>query len=253
VAKRSTSLSARDRQILLLAKTGIVTVEIVHSCFLADRDIGAAQSALQRLVKKGFLASEPLDAQRVYYRLSAKGARAIGISLKDIPILKKQGRIHRYAVTWFIQADRPGERALVNPHDYPEQFPVGGHALPRCPFFLDYSEEKLRLGIIFVDHNAHVRRMSRKTVKVLGRFLHHGWFDRFITQDAFVVVILTFLQDRKRAFDRQVPGAIRKRLGYALSRICPDVAESHPILVQVHVIPGLDLIVTHSSDQKGKQ
>ena len=255
MAKRSkkTSLSARDRRILLLAKAGIVTVEIVHGCFMADQHIGAAESALQRLVKKGYLASEPLDTQRVYYRLTSKGARAIGISTSDTWALKKQGRIHRYAVTWFIHAQRPGERALVNPHDYPERFPVGGHTLPRCPFFLDDTEEKLRLGIILVDHNAHVRRMSRKTVKLLGRFLHHGWFDGFISQGAFMVTILTFLKDRKRAFDRQVPGAIRKRLGCALSRICPDYAVRNPIIVQVHVIPGMDLIVTHGSDRKGKQ
>ena len=255
MAKRSkkNSLSARIRPILMLAKTGIVTVEIVHGCLMADRNIGAAESAIQRLVKKGYLASEPLDANRVYYRLTPKGARAIGISPKEIPTLKRQGKIHRYAVTWFIHAQRPGERALVNPHDYPKQFSVGGHRLPRCPFFLDRTEDKPRLGIILVDHNAHVRRMSRKAVKVLGRFLHYGWFDGFIRQDAFMVVILTFLQDRKRAFDLQVPGTIRKRLGHALSRICPDYAGRNPILVQVHVIPGMDVIVTHCSDQKGKK
>ena len=116
--------------------------------------------------------------------------------------------------------------------------------------FLDHTEEKTRLGIILVDHNAHVRRMSRKTVKVLGRFLHHHWFDSFISQDAFVVAILTFSQDRKRAFDRHVPGAVRKQLGYALARICPDFSSRNPISAQVRVIPGLNSIVTHSSDQR---
>ena len=249
--QRNRRLSKRNRQILLLAKIGMVTVQIVHPRFFAGQSIEAARSALRRLVERGYLDSRPLDTRRVYYRLTTQGARAVGVSPKDIPTLKKQGRAKWYAVSWFIQADQPGKRALINPHDYPEQFPVAGQRLPRGPFFLDRSGEKPRLGIIMVDHNADQRRICRKTLKILGRFLRKGWFDEFISQDAFVVTILTFSERRKQVFDRRIPPAITKQFRSALSRLRPDMAEGTPTLVQVCVVPGLDAIVTHPQDQQG--
>ena len=93
---------------------------------------------------------------------------------------------------------------MLNPLDYPDKFPVAGHSLPQGPFFLDRSDGCSRLGVILVDHNAHHRRMSHKTVALLARFLRHGWFDDYIRQDAFAVAILTFSEDRKRTFQNHV-------------------------------------------------
>jgi hypothetical protein len=248
MSKRSKKrrIRPRERQILHLANSGIVTVEILHRAFFADADVEAVRSALRRLVERGMLRAEPLDAKRSYYRLTSRGGRRINPLSKCPRALKKQGRVQRYAVSWFIHADCPGKRALVNPFDYPEQFPVTGHRLPNHPFFLDRSDGHPRFGIILVDHNAHYRRMPRKTVMLLGRFLRHGWFDTFIRQDAFVVAILTFSEDRKRAFARHVPHAIAEQLGYPLSQLRPDLDGAMPQLVQVHVIPQLDAIVGQS-------
>lgn len=237
-------LRPRDREILLLAKTGMVTVELVFRRFFSDGDIEAARSAVRRLVDLGHLQSEPLDARRVYYRLTAKGAAQIGASRKCAQPLKKQGRIQRYAVSWFIHVDRPEERALLNPFDHTEQFPVAGHRLPRCPFFLDRCDGKSRLGAVLVDHNAHQRRISQKTVKLLGRFLRHGWFDSFIRQDAFVLAILTFSKYRKRTFQRHVPQAIAEHLSYPLTQLRPELTGALPSLVEIYVIPQLDALVT---------
>ena len=138
---------------------------------------------------------------------------------------------------------------LFDPADYPDRFPVAGHSLPQCPFFIDRTEDRPRLGVILVDHNADERRMPRRTVDLLGRFLHRGWFDGFISQAAFVVAILTFSEDRKRVFDRHVPRAIEKRLRYPLSRLKPELVEEIPRLVHAYVIPGLDTIITHSANK----
>ena len=244
-------LSEREHQLLLLAKNGMVTVEIVHRRHFAGQKLDAARSAIRRLADLGYLHAEPLDARRVYYCLTGRGARILGVPRKCAQPLKKQGKVTRYAVSWFIQADRPGQRALFNPHDYPDQFAVAGHRLPRCPFYIDHTTERPRLGVILVDHNAHERRICHKTAKLLGRFLQHGWFDGFIREGAFVVTILTFSEYRKRAFDQHIPDAITKQLRYPLSRLRPDLTEGIPIVIQVCVIPGLDMIVTHCSDEKG--
>lgn len=249
---KNASPTRRDRKILLLAETGLVTPEIVHLAFFADKTLEAARSALRRLAEMGYLRSTPLDGQRVYYRLTAKGSSIIGRGSQCPPPLKKPGKIKRYAASWHIHADRPGERMLFNPADYPDRFPVAGHSLPQCPFFIDRTEDHPRLGVILVDHNAEERRMPRRTVDLLGRFLQHGWFDGFISQAAFVVAILTFSEDRKRVFDRHVSRAIEKRLRYPLSRLHPKLVEKIPLLVQAYVIPGLDTIITHSAN-KGRQ
>jgi hypothetical protein len=246
------SVSDRERQFLLLAKTGIVTVEIVHRRHFADQNLEAARSAIRRLVNRGHLQAEPLDERRVYYCLTRRGAHTLGVSSKCAQPLKKQGKVDRYAVSWFIHAERPGKRALFNPHDYPDQFPVAGQSLPRHHFYIDHNTQRPRLGIILVDHNAQERRIVQKTVKLLGRFLHQGWFDEFIRQEAFVVTVLTFSTYRKQAFEQHIPHAISEQLQYPLSRLRPDLTERIPIVVHVCVVPGLDTIVTHSPDEKGK-
>jgi hypothetical protein len=247
------AIRPRERQILHLAKNGIVTVDIVHRCFFPQGNIEAARSALRRMVELGYLKSEPLDAQRVYYRLTPRGARLIAASRKYAQPLKRQGKIERYAVTWFVHADLPGHRVLLNPTDYPDRFPVAGHRLPRRPFFLDRSDGRSRLGVLFVDHNAHYRRMSRKTVAVLGRFLRHGWFDTFIRQDVFAVVILTFSPHRKQTFEKHVSRAIADQLGYPLSLLRPELAGAVPSLVHVHVIPELESMITQSQRENSKR
>jgi hypothetical protein len=248
MSKRSKKrrLRPRERRILHLANSGIATVEILHRAFFADADVEAVRSALRRLVQRGMLRAEPLDAKRVYYRLTRRGSRRINPSSACPKALKKQGRVQRYAVSWFIHADCPGKRALVNPFDYPDQFPVTEHRLPRHPFFLDRSDGRLRFGVILIDHNAHYRRMSYKTVMLLGRFLRHGWFDTFIRQDAFVVAILTFSEHRMRTFTRHVPHAIAEQLSYPLSQLRPDLDGAIPQIVRVHVIPQLDAVVGQS-------
>ena len=241
-ARRDRQLSVRDRQILLMAKTGIVTVEIVHRRYFADQTLDAARSAIRRLVELGYLHPEPLDNRRTYYRLTAQGARVIGAPSKCTQPLKKQGKADRYATSWFIYGDSPEKRALFNPHDYPDQFPVAGHTLPRHSFFVDQTGDRRRLGIIIVDHNAHARRIPRKVVKLLARFLRHGWFNRFLAEEAFFVAILTFWKSRKRAFDGLVPRAIAEHLGYPLSRLRPELGEEIADITEVYIIPGLDAI-----------
>ena len=242
--RRPHPLSPREQGILALADNGIVTIDIVHRVFFPDADVEAVRSAVRRIVERGELLAEPLDAQRCYYRLTRQGARRIPGARWSARPLKKQGRVQRYAVTWFIHAQHPGRRALIRPHEYTDQIAVAGHSLPRGPFYLDRTEGRSRLGIIFVDHNAHYRRMVRKVVKTFGRFLWHGWFDGLIRTDAFKLAILTYSEARRQTFNSHLPAAIVEQFSYPLSRLRPDLSGAVPPIVQIYVVPGLAPIVS---------
>jgi len=249
MSKRPTRrrLRPQGRCILEIAKRGLICVDIIHRAFYAQGDIEAARSALQRLVASGYLRSEPLDARRVYHPLTSVGSRHLTGSDDYARSFKKQGRALRYAVSWFIYADRPGQRVLINPAEYPEQFPVAGHQLPRGPFFLDRTADRPRLGITLVDLNADHRRMPRKCVMMLASFLRHGWFDTYLLQDALFLAILTFSDDRRKVFESHVGRSISEDLGYPLSQLSPDLPGRVQHLFEVHTIPQLEPIITYSS------
>ena len=237
-----------------LGKAGMITVDFVHRRYFPDKPAGAARSAIKRLCGKqpghGYLVSEPLDAKRVYYRLTPLGTKALGISADYATALKKQGRVRRYAITWFIHGDRPGERTLFNPRDHPEVFPVSGHSLPKHPFYFDRADDHLRIGFILVDHSANVRRTVHKTLKPLGRFLSRGWFDDYIRTERFVVTILTFSSGRANAIRRQLLHAVREHFGTPLSRLRPDLIGRFPLEIRVVAVPAMAAVVASGDWEK---
>jgi hypothetical protein len=249
-------LTKRDHDILLQAKTDIVIPEIVYRRFFFNGTMEGARSVIRRLCGEPpdylYLQPEPLDDKRVYYRLTLKGARLLGISPKYAVALKKQGKITRYALAWFFHADEPHKHTRFNPHQFPDRFPLAGHSLPRHPFFVEETADRIRLGIALVDHNAHLRRVVHKTLKPLGRFLRHGWFDDYIRAESFVVAILTFSERRKKSLETMLQQAIVRHFRTALFRLRPDLKDRLPIDIRVHVIPGMDILVTSRTPQEKK-
>ena len=246
-------LEKRAQDILMHGKTDMITPLMVFRRYFADATIEAARSAIRRLCDNHYIRPEPLDQQRVYYPLTRLGTKLIGVSPKYAQSLKKSGKIKRYALSWFIHADQPGKRLLFNPHDFADQFGIRGQSLPRHPFFIDETSGQSRLGMALVDHNGHPRRIVQKTIKPLARFLSRGWFDDFIRQDSFLVALLTFNSGRQKAFRQQLPLEIRDRLGYPLSRLCPDFPNHIPVATEVHVIPGLLPLVMPTSQKETEQ
>jgi len=236
-------LSEIGRRMLLQAKTDMLTAEIAHVSLFPDQDVEAVRSAIRRLCGQPphylHLKPEPLDARRCYYRLTPRGAKQLGVSPKYATPLKRLGRVKRYALAFFMHAQRPGERTYFNPRDFPEEFPLRGHRLPRHPFYLERSGEKLRIGVILVDHNAHIRRVVQKTLNPLGRFLRQGWFDSYIRNEQFVVAILTSTEYRKSEIRRHLVRAIQEHFGYPLLRLRPDLKDRLPLKLNVQIIPRL--------------
>ena len=252
-----TRLSELQQAILRQAHTDMVTPEVIRRRYFPDGSIEAARSAIRRLCGEPpnylYLQPEPLDERRTYYRLTPAGAKLISLRPRQAVPCKKQGKVKRYAISWFIHADQPGKRALLNPHDFPETFGLHGQSLPKHPFFIDNTTDRAKLGIILVDHNAHERRVVHKTLKPLGRFLRHGWFDEFIRAESFIVAVLTFTSGRNRVIAKHLSQAATQYFGQPLSRLRPDLGGRLPIDFQVHLIPGMDALVLPLPKRKENQ
>jgi len=250
-------LTERDHEILRQAMTDMVIPEFVQRRHFPQGTIEGARSVIRRLCGQPpdyiYLQPEPLDDKRVYYRLTSAGARLLAVSPKYAAPLKRQGKITRYALSWFFHADEPGKRMRFSPHKFPDRFPIQGQSLPRHPFFIEEDGDRVSLGIVLVDHNAHPRRVVQKTLKPLGRFLRHGWFDDYIRAESFIVAILTFSTRRKKSLELMLQQAIARHFRTAFFRLRPDIKDRLPINIQVQVVPGMDILITSRPLQENNQ
>lgn len=251
----NTVLTDRDRKILLHGKTDMILPEMVRRQFFPEGSLEAARSAIRRLCgpksECQYLVPEPLDSRRVYYRLTPLAAKTLGICSKYTWPLKRLGRVRRYALAWFIYADQPGQRMLMNQQQFREQFAPQGQRFPHHPFFLDRTTGQEKLGLILIDHNAHIQQIVHKTLKPLGRFLRHGWFDEYIAAGCFLVAVLTFSSFRQRAIQMQLENAIERHFGHALQAMRTRCADAH-IEVVVSAIPGMEAVLAAPSTKEKK-
>ena len=195
-------LTKQDREILKhVQRHRMTTINVLHQLFFPDKSIAALKSTLRRLCGREpecrFLASAPLAGKRVYYYLTANGARFLGTSPDDSGPLGPQARYHRFAVLSFIHGAGDGKRTLFDPTRFQDVFPLRGHRLNRNDFFIDESGEMPKLGVLIVDHGARPRRIVAKTLQRLGRFFRNRWFDEFIRDRNFNVTILTLSEGKK--------------------------------------------------------
>jgi len=255
--KKQVRLTDRDRLVLTMASVGMVTPKFVQQGVLQRGSLDGARSIIRRLVGRSpeylYLRPEPLDGDRVCYRLTHRGRRVVNASREAATPLKKQGRITRYAVTWFIFADKPGHRRLFSLRDYPDLFDVRDGRLPRHPFFIAQSPDEGTAGVILVDHNASPRRMLHKTAKALDKILREGWFDDFLRRGRFVITVLTFSDQRKLLYEGHLPRETIRRLGHPLSRLLPLPLTEESVPFMFRVVPGLESIVTNTPSLLDRQ
>lgn len=246
----SACLTETQREILRQGLTDMITVEVVFRRFYPG-SLVAARSAIRRLCDDSYLKSVNLDGQRVHYQLTRDGARAIGLR-KALPPFKRQGKICRYAVSWFIHADQPGKRSLADRLSLMQEFGLAGQRLPNHSFFLDDTTERPKLGIILVDYNARVGRYVQKILGLLRRFLRHGWFTDVIQSKCFVVAILTYSNRRKAYLVQYIPQQLAQQGPDVFGCIQPNGPPRCPIDLQLHIIPGLNpLIMLPHNDTEG--
>ena len=247
-SKKQIRLGKRDLRVLRLARRHrIVTIDALQAVEFDGKGRDAVKSTLRRLCGKPprylYIRPEKLDSHRVYYRLTGRGARLIGAPREVARSLGPQAKVERLALLWFICVDRPNQRALFNPRDFPDQFQIGPNRLPRSNFFIEEtSDDKTQLGYVLIDHGGHPRRIVRRSYKTLLRFLKHGWFDEFIASRSFVLTILTLSEGKKAAIQKRLKPFLRDALRIPLHSFRSSVHD-FPIDLNVVVVSDLaDLI-----------
>ncbi|MFK7818490.1 MAG: hypothetical protein AB8G99_07220, partial [Planctomycetaceae bacterium] len=122
-------LTERDMALLRhVAEFGGAEIEPLHRRYFGDRKIGAAKSTLRRLTGRvhRVLRTTPLDGTRVWYQLTHKGARVLGLSHEACRQFGCQARARRYALQWFLFVEGQMQRRLCNLRELPDLFPIRG-------------------------------------------------------------------------------------------------------------------------------
>lgn len=241
--KRDIRLTKRDYSILAhIAEFRMTTFEFLRTRFFADKHPDAVKSCMRRLAI-AHIKAEPLDSQRVYYRLTRDGARAAKVPLTTARRLGLQARVERYAVQWFICGQTDVRRRLVHPRTTPSLFDIGTDRLPRNNFYLEISSDDAPcVGFLVVDHGAHPRRTAQKAMKKVQRFLRKGWCDEYIRIGKFTLTVLTPSERSKRMIERQLPAYLLKILQEPLQRFAAPKG-TLPFRVAVEQVPLLDCLL----------
>ena len=239
------TLSERDLKILAhVGKFGVSLFEVIHQLFFKGKQRDAVKSNMRRLCGRGptyrFLRPIPLYGSRVAYQLTYRGANALGVSPSRARPLGIQSRVEHLAVLRFIHdLKNENKRRFVTNAKLREYFPMGGHRLPRQRFFIEERPTGDYLGFIVVDHGGHERRIVRKAVDFLQRFLRHGWFDEYLLSGRFVLTILTLTDYKGRAIAYGLKKMLRLILGKPLAAMHKPFPGNWPLPVDIVVVTGL--------------
>ena len=241
----SITLSERDQKLLAhVGKFGISTFEVIHYLYFKGKHRDAVKSTLRRLCGKGptyrFLRPVPLYGSRVVYQLTWRGASLVGVSGSLARPLGIQSRVERLAVLNFIHdLKNAHKRRLITNAKLREKFPLCGHRLPRQRFYLEERPDTDFLGFIVVDHGGHERRIVRKAVSFLQRFVKQGWFDDYLRSGQFVLTILTLTDFKGRAIAYGLKTLLKAILGKPLAGLHKPFPGGWPLPVEIVVVPGV--------------
>ena len=256
-AKKRLRIRKRDMQILQhVAKFRMTTQDALHARFFAGQQRDAVKSTLRRLCGAGpqgyFLKAEPLDARRVYYRLTPRATQVLGLADDLARPLGIQARIRRYAILWLMCIDDSAVRVPFNLRDFPDHFPIAADRLPRSNFYIeDQPGGATRLGFSVVDTGRHRQRVFRNTATTMKRFLEKGWIDAFITSRCFELSVLTLTDTARDAIESELAQYLRRTLADQLCRFGVGQDTPLPFSIRVHVVPGLLDVIPDGANQEG--
>jgi hypothetical protein len=253
-------LSERDQKVLaLVGKFGISTFEIIHYRFFKGRNRDAVKSNLRRLCGRGptyrYLRPVPLYGSRVVYQLTWRGANTVGASPSLARPLGIQSRVERLAVLNFIHDLKcEHKRRIISNARLREHFPLHGHRLPRQRFYLEERADGDYLGFIVVDHGGHERRIVRKAVSFLQRFVKREWFDDYLRSGRFILTILTLTEFKGRAIAYGLKKLLKQVLGKPLANLHKPFPGGWPLPVEIVVVPGvINVLPGKSSSKKARR
>ena len=199
---KSIELQERDMAILEhVSRFRMSTVPILRVRFYEDKEEDAVHSTVRRLVGGGYLASAKLKPpRRVYYHLTGKAVRMMGLPSSLGNSLGEQALPTRYSVLCFCC--RGTYREPLLPLEFEEEFPECiDKRIPKEPYYYDNEGKAPRLSYLMIDLGADSGRIIRKCRRVFGERLKVQGFRSLIEGDAFSVTILTQQESKKRSIE----------------------------------------------------
>lgn len=249
--RKRVRIGSRDLAILqFVAEQRTSWLEPIHAKFYADRDLEAARSTMRRLCGWApnfrFVRIDRPDGNRNFFRLTPRGAKVIGAPMSVTNSLGRTALLRRYALQWFLDVNSQNTRWQCNPRDYPDLFDVAGDRLPRANFYLETTEAGTMLGFAVEDYGSDSRRISRRAVDMLERFLTKHWFDELFAGYRFGVTFLVATPEKATAVKHQFERDSQRRLATHL-RLIPS-EKSARIVADYVVVPGLLSLIPTSSN-----
>lgn len=249
-------LTRRDLDVLRDAYTfGIVVPELIAPYRFVGKAPAAVTSTLRRLYGRPprflYLRPEPLDDRRVYYRLTPRGARVIGVSRGAALRPGKQSLVRRYALAWLICCEKPHERVLLDRTAVVQLLANPGR-MPKHGFYLhNFEGQPSRLGLAIVDHGAHPARLVRKTVSIAERLIGNPATREFVLARRLTLALLTFDEMKREELDRAVRRRLHKQLRTTLWQYGVDARTQFPMDLETYTVPGMLPLIPHDP-QEGK-
>ena len=200
--------STRDKEILeFIARHGLVTLMIIYAVFFRGLTMKAAERVVTRLMKQGLIASHPFIGKSVYYMLTARSARALGLDeARAVRPLGPQSLAKRYSELLFATAATP-PRVLLTGSEFKAKFPRlapteaeiregKGRGLSSDRHYIDAGEfpplgGKPRLAFIVTDFRSHQRRLVRKVRREYHKRASLSGFRDLLQADQFLFTVLT--------------------------------------------------------------
>ena len=257
--KQNTRIRLGDRDLAILRFLGeqrMSWLEAIHGRFYSDRTIEAARSTMRRLCGRApdyrFVRIDQLDGNRNFFRLTKSGAKLIGAPDAASLPLGTTALLRRYALQWFLDVDGKDARWHCDPRDYPDLFAIEGQRLPRANFYLEETPSGTLLGFAVEDYGTDSRRVSRRAVELLERFLKQRWFDELFAAQRFVVTFLVATPEKAVAIEQHFERDAKRRLASLLRQIPSNTTAS--VLTDYLVVPGLLTLLppTSSANKQGK-
>jgi len=237
-------LTKRDLDVLNdAARFGLVVPELILPYRFAGKSPAAVTSTLRRLYGRPprylYLRPEPLDDHRVYYRLTARGARVIGAPRRATTRPGRQSLPRRYAIQWLIASHRPHVRTLLD-REAIDRLLVSPGRITRQGFYTEQAKQP-RLGLAIVDHGTDPRRLVRKVATQAEKLLDNQATREFLLAGRLTLTLLTFDEAKRVQVDRLVRRRLAKQLRMPLFQL--GVRGASPLLLESYTVPGLSPLV----------
>lgn len=99
----------RDKEILdLIARHGLVTVEVLHHLLFRELTTKAAERVLTRMMRQELVQSFPLSGKTRYYALTQKSAPMVGVNPQRVERpMGTQALVQNFSILLFCTSGSP--------------------------------------------------------------------------------------------------------------------------------------------------